>query len=147
MITYIVPYLIPIHSLVLFIVERVPFLNKYAVYAEDAVAGNASFPIIPLILTCVSIYIVNKYKHIDEMYFRIAIVSIIMANFIVLTPQWTIRILLTFSVAQPIFFCNYVDNDRYSRYLALGYGFLYFFFYYVILKYNGIYPYEFNFSF
>ena len=153
LITYILPYIININPLIDYLVSNISFFAKYAVHTEDAVSATASFPIVPTVLTIVYIYISYTYKKTDSFYFKLAFFNVLLANLIVLTPQWVSRIMLNFSIAQVLFFSNLVDVnsqfkiDKLGRISVFAYSFLFFFFYYVFLKYNGIFPYSFDFSF
>lgn len=151
--TYIFPYLIDVNPLIEYLVSNVPFFAKYAVYTEDAVSSTASFPIVPTVLVCLYIFIAHTYENINCFYFKLSLFNLLIANLIVLTPQWVGRVMFDFSIAQVLFFTKIVGaNEQFrlnkiGRISVYGYSLLFFFFYYVLLKYNGIFPFSFDFSF
>lgn len=152
-VTYIFPYIININPIIDYLVANISFFAKYAVHTEDAISSTASFPIVPTILTIVYVYISSTYKRIDSFYFKLSFFNVLLANLIVLTPQWIARIMLNFSIAQVLFFTNITDLSSQYKISKFGvfsvyfYSCLFFFFYYIFLKYNGVFPYSFDFSF
>ena len=150
-VSYSIPLIFDMSFLSAFFISEVNELEAYTRYIErEGVMKGGAIPVTGTIISLLYVYIVYIYGDENrkrDFFYKISVFSVILTNLLFVSPTWTVRIIMYFSVAQVTFLSRLSKRSVFDRTIVYGYALVYFIYYYILQNYNEVKPYVFDMSF
>ena len=119
--------------------------NSFTYYLENEFDEVGRLPIYNTIRSGIFIYAAFNYQKKDkktDLFYKISLVAVIVHNLLYGAPSYVTRIVFYFDIAFIVFFIKWSKGNVVATSLTIFYAVLYYFHQYIILKHDGVIPFD-----
>lgn len=148
LVSFIVPVVVDLSTYLTLFANNLSVFESFMLYLDDDFNDLGRLPIYNAIRTAMFIFAAFNYKARNgqkDLIYKVALLAVIIHNLIYGVPSYVSRIVYYFDIAFIIFFVRWGNKNIIATSLSLFYAILYYFHQYIILKHDGVIPFELDF--
>lgn len=148
LVTYAIPMVIDVSTYVTELTYSLSLFDSFTLYLEEEFDEVGRLPIYNTIRTGMFIYAAFSCQKKDihaDLFYKIAIVAVIVHNLLYGAPSYVTRIVFYFDIAFIVFFVKWGRNNKLAGLLTIFYAVLYYFHQFIMLKHDGVIPFVLDF--
>lgn len=143
--TYALPLVLDISTYLTELTTSLALFDSFSLYLDEDFDEVGRLPIYNTIRSGMFVYAAFNYQKKDtntDLFYKISLIAVIVHNLLYGAPSYVTRIVFYFDIAFIVFFVRWGRKNTLATYFTILYAVLYYFHQYIILKHDGVIPFE-----
>lgn len=124
------------------VLQSVGILGKYTYYLVSADTSLVSFQLFATIINLMFIYFLYRERNLNNIWGKVSVFGLIFSNIFMFAPGYFTRLFIYFNITQVVYISQIAAKKQQYSLIVLVYAFLYFCYYTLYLKLDGVIPYS-----